>query len=48
MRVQLMLALHNSGSEVQIRWSDFEGRNAARLRRIRDSLVSEDRCSVIL
>ena len=48
MRVQLMLALHNSGSEVQIRWSDFEGRNAARLRRIRDSLVSEDRYTLAL
>lgn len=46
MRVQLMLALHNSGSDVQIRWSDFE--NPARLRRIRDGLVAEDRYTLAL
>ena len=44
MRVQLMLALHNSGSDVEVRWGDFEGSNStSRLRRIRDKLVSEDR-----
>ena len=46
MRVQLMLALHNSGSDVLIRWSDFE--NPARLRRIRDGLVAEDRYTLAL
>lgn len=39
-----MLSLHNSGSDVEVRWSDFEGPNStSRLRRIRDKLVSEDR-----
>ena len=44
MRVQLMLSLHNSGSDVEVRWSDFELPNStSRLRRIRDKLISEDR-----
>jgi hypothetical protein len=44
MRVQLMLSLHNSGSDVEVRWGDFDGSNStSRLRRIRDKLVSEDR-----
>jgi hypothetical protein len=49
MRVNLMLSLHNSGSDVEVRWVDFEGPNSSsRLRSIRDKLVSEDRFSMAL
>jgi hypothetical protein len=49
MRVQLMLSLHNSGSDVDVRWRDFELPNSAsRLRRIRDKLISEDRFNMAL
>jgi hypothetical protein len=44
-----MLNLHNSGSDVEVRWVDFEGPNStSRLRSIRDKLVSEDRFSMAL
>jgi hypothetical protein len=49
MRVQLMHSLHNSGSEVEVRWGDFEGpESTSRLRRIRDRLVGEDRFRMAL